>query len=161
MFLLVLIAKERKEHNVRQFLWISLVLRSLRKVPCALFSFFLKIVIFLFLHVFSPFSSLLHFTPISVDFYFFPYIFCLIHLCQANNHVQRQPGESFLMLLRKSCLFFLNQLYIICDTSSTKNIQLWLWNLVIVLLFSLECDICSILQFMLCSCMMHFEVLDK
>lgn len=89
MFLLVLIAKERKEHNVRQFLWISLVLRSLRKVPCALFSFFLKIVIFLFLHVFSPFSSLLHFTPISVDFYFFPYLFCLIHLCQANNHVQR------------------------------------------------------------------------
>lgn len=42
MFLLVLIAKERKEHNVRQFLWISLVLRSLRKVPCALFSFFSK-----------------------------------------------------------------------------------------------------------------------
>lgn len=72
VFLLVLIAEERKEHNVRQFLWISLVLRSLKQVPCALFSFFLlKIVIFFFLHVFSPFSSLLHFTPISVDFYFF------------------------------------------------------------------------------------------
>lgn len=58
VFLLVLIAKERKEHNVRQFLWISLVLRSLKKVPCALFSFFSKNRNFpLFPYIFTFFFS--------------------------------------------------------------------------------------------------------
>lgn len=90
MFLLVLIAKERKEHNVRQFLWISLVLRSLKKVPCALFSFFSKNRNFpLFPYIFTFFFSASLYPNFCWLLFFFPYLFCLIHLCQANNHVQR------------------------------------------------------------------------
>lgn len=124
VFLLVLIAEERKEHNVRQFLWISLVLRSLKQVPRALFSFFLlKIVIFFFLHVFSPFSSLLHFTPISVDFYFFS-LPILSHspLSSKQSCSEIARGIFFNVVEEKLSFFFLNRLYIICDTSSTKNI---------------------------------------
>lgn len=71
MFLLVLIAKERKEHNVRQFLWISLVLRSLRKVPCALFSFFSKNRNFpfsMYFHLFLLCSTLPQFLLTSIFF---------------------------------------------------------------------------------------------
>lgn len=71
VFLLVLIAKERKEHNVRQFLWISLVLRSLKKVPCALFSFFSKNRNFpfsMYFHLFLLCSTLPQFLLTSIFF---------------------------------------------------------------------------------------------